>query len=93
MELQNVVYMTPQLSTWGSGTRTHMEPLLIAYSRENPGFSFKDPTHTIKFSQWVVGYVDDDSLIITFRDCRKTEEALFEAQQALISWEKLLQIV
>ena len=69
-----------------------MEPLLAAYSKNNPGFSFEDPAQAIRFLQWVVGYVDDNSLILTFRDEQSTQEALAEAQKALASWKKFLQL-
>jgi hypothetical protein len=36
--------------------------------------------------------VDDNSLILTFRDGEPIEEVLQEAQTALASWQKLLQI-
>ena len=57
----------------------HMEPLLIAFSKDNKGFYFEDPSQIIKFLQWVVGYVDDNSLILIFRDGQSTEGALAEA--------------
>ena len=69
-----------------------MEPLIIAYAKDSRGFSFKDPGHLLHFLQWVVGYVDDNSLILTFRDGEPIEEVLQEAQTALASWQKLLQI-
>ena len=62
-----------------------MEPLLAAYSKNNPGFSFEDPAQAIRFLQWVVGYVDDNSLILTFREEQSTQEALEAAQKALTS--------
>ena len=70
----------------------HMEPLLQAYAANNPGFSFEDPAQAIHFIQWVIGYVDDNSLILTFRGNQTTAEALSAAQAALTSWRKLLQI-
>ena len=57
----------------------HMEPLIIAYAKDSRGFSFKDPGHLLHFLQWVVGYVDDNSLILTFRDGEPIEEVLQEA--------------
>ena len=70
----------------------HMEPLLEAYSKDNPGFSFTDPTGMLCFLQWIVGFVDDNSLNITFREGQTVQEALQQAQTALFSWKKLLQI-
>ena len=71
---------------------SHMEPLLEAYTKDNPGFSFQDPTQVHKFIQWIVGYVDDNSINITFKDGQSPQEALHMAQQALTSWRKLLQL-
>ena len=70
----------------------HMEPLIQAYAKDNRGFSFQDSAHLISFLQWVVGYVDDNSLILTFRDGESITEVLRAAHQALSSWQKLLQI-
>ena len=70
----------------------HMEPLLMAYSKDNKGFSFEDPAQLIKFLQWVADYDDNNSLIITFRDGQTTKHALTEAQKALASWNKILQL-
>ena len=70
-----------------------MEPLLEAYSKDNPGFLFMDQTQVHKFLQWIMGYVDDNSLIITFTDKQSTQEALWKAQQALIPWRKLVQVI
>ena len=67
-----------------------MEPLLEVYSMENPGFSFTDPTGMLSFLQWIVVFVDDNSLNITFRQWQAIQEALKVAQDALSSWEKLL---
>ena len=85
------------LSGSGQGNRggpiywhAHMEPLLKAYEADNKGFSFEDPAQVIHFIQWVVGYVDDDPFILTFRYNQTTEDALLEAQRALTSWRKLL---
>ena len=69
----------------------HMEPLLQAYFEENQCFSFEDPAQLIKFLQWMVGYVDDNSLILTSRNGQTTQRALAEAQKALTSRKKLLQ--
>ena len=71
---------------------SHMEPLLLAYTKLNAGFSFEDPTQLLQFVQWIVGYVDDNSLILTFRDGQSSQEAMLEAQAALTSWKNLLQI-
>ena len=71
---------------------SHMEPLLQAYAQDNPGFSFTDPTSTLSFLQWIVGFVDDNSLNITFRDDQTIKEALKIAQAALSSWKQLLQL-
>ena len=70
----------------------HMEPLIKAYANHNKGFSFKDPADLVNFLQWVVGYVDDNSLILTFREGQNIPEVLLEAQKALSSWQKLLQL-
>ena len=69
-----------------------MEPLIAAYAKNNKGFSFSDSAHLVHFLQWVVGYVDDNSLILTFRDGQNIEEVLSEAKKALSSWQKLLQL-
>ena len=39
-----------------------------------------------------MGYVEDNSLILTFRNGQSTHEALEEAKKALESWKKLLQL-
>ena len=62
-----------------------MEPLLAAYSMDNPGFSFKDPTGKLSFLQWIVGFVDDNSLNITVRQGQTIQEALKETEDSLSS--------
>ena len=62
----------------------------MAYAKNNRGFSFSDPAHLLHFLQWVVGYVNDNSLILTFGDGRSIQEVLQEAKKALASWQKLL---
>ena len=69
-----------------------MEPLLAAYSKDNPGFSFTGPIGMLCFLQWIVGFVDDNSLNITFREGQTVKEALQQAQSALSSWKTLLQL-
>ena len=69
-----------------------MEPLIQAYAKDNMGFSFQDPARLISFLQWVVGYVDDNSLILSFREGENITEVLKKAHRALSSWQKLLQI-
>ena len=44
------------------------------------------------FLQWIVGFVDDNSLNIKFREGQTVQEALQQAQTALSSWKRLLQI-
>ena len=70
----------------------HMEPLMQAFAADNRGFSFSDPAQLLHFLQWVVGYVDNNSLILSFRDGQPIAEVLKEAQKALSSWQKLLQL-
>mmetsp|Transcript_636 Transcript_636/g.588 ORF Transcript_636/g.588 Transcript_636/m.588 type:complete len:111 (-) Transcript_636:724-1056(-) len=41
---------------------SHMESLLLAYTKLNSGFSFEDPTQVLQCVQWIVGYVDDHSV-------------------------------
>ena len=53
-----------------------MEPLLEAYAKDNPGFSFTDPTDILSFLKWIVEFVDDNSLNITFREGQMAQEAL-----------------
>ena len=67
-----------------------MEPLLEAYAKDNPGFSFQDPTQAHKFIQWIMGYVDDNSINISFKDGQSPQEVLLMVQQALTSWGKTL---
>ena len=62
-----------------------MELLIQAYAVDNQGFSFTDQAHLLHFLLWVVGYVDDNSLILTFRNGKSTTEVLQEAQNALSS--------
>ena len=92
---ENCIQASPTVPLAGCGQNNggrpiswhaHMEPLLAAYSNDNPGFSFEDPAQAIIFLQCVVGYIDDNSLILTFRDGQSTQEALAEAQKALTSW-------
>ena len=52
---------------WTVSWISHMEPILVAYSKMSGGLCFEDPTQVLKFIQWIVGYVDDNSLILTFR--------------------------
>ena len=56
-----------------------MKLLLAAYSKDNGGFSFEDLAQVIKFLQWVIGYVDDNFVVSTFRYVQSTREALAEA--------------
>ena len=69
-----------------------MEPLLQSYTVDNPGFSFTDPTGILSFIQWIVGFVDDNSLNITFREGQTITETLKVDQTALSCWKKLLQL-
>ena len=46
----------------------------------------------VHFHQYVIGYVDDNTFILTFRNNETAEEVLHEAQEELTIWKKLLQI-
>ena len=59
---------------------------------DNPGFSYTDPTYFDQFIKWIVGYIDNNSLIITFREGESLQEALLKTPRALTSWIKLLQL-
>ena len=71
---------------------SHMEPLLLVYSKENKGFSFQDPIEVFNSIQWIVGYVDDNSLLLIFIYDQYIQQALIETHEALTTLEKLLQI-
>ena len=46
----------------------------------------------LSFLQWIVGFVDDRSFNITFKQRQTIQHALKEAYTSLSSWEKLPQI-
>lgn len=51
-------------------------------------FLFKTQNRYLKCIQWIVGYVDDKSLILTFRKSQSPQESMMEAQVVLTSWGK-----
>lgn len=59
---------------------------------DNPGFPFTDPTEVLSFLQWIVGFIDDNSLNITFGNGQNTQQAFKVAHDALISWRKNLEL-
>ena len=59
-------------------------PIIKAYSKMDQRFSFEDPIQVYKFLQWIVGYVQDNYLILTFRYAQSHEDAMLEAQDTLI---------
>ena len=72
---------------------SHMKPLLIVYAKKrSQGLNFEDSTKVHQFLQWIVGYVDNNYILLTFGQDQTTKHVLKEAQDALISLKKLFQI-
>ena len=69
-----------------------MELIIVAYEKMVKGFIFNNPANNVHFYQYVTGYVDINTLLLTFRDNERAEEMLQEAQEAMTIWQKVLQI-
>ena len=67
-----------------------MEPLINALSNFSLGFSFTDITNTAHFLQYVIGYVDDNSILCTLPDSTPYRVILQTATNVLQSWQLLL---
>ena len=48
----------------------------MVYAKDSLGFSFEDAAQLIHFPEWLVGYVDDNSLILTFREGQTFEKGI-----------------
>jgi len=71
----------------GSGASWHcyMEPLLDALSHYSPGCQFTDVTITIHFLLYLIGYIDDNSILCTpVIDLRQTATNVFQCWQTLL---------
>ena len=49
------------------------------------GFNFSNLANNVHSNLYIIGYVDDNTLILTFIDNETAEEVLHEAQEALTS--------
>ena len=80
------------LVSWHS----HMLPLEIAYSNETgQKVDFSNPDSTRTFSQWLIGFVDDNTLLIKLYNLGfdAPVESLLEAAIACLGvWKRLIHI-
>ena len=63
----------------------HMEPMRLTYRKISRGFTFSNLTRNFKFHQYIIGYFDDSTLILIFREDQSTTTAFNEAHEALTS--------
>ena len=64
----------------------------MAYKQTAKVFPYSDPTVKHIFHQHVIGYIDDNTLIFSFRRGESVATVLQEAQIALALWKKSLNI-
>ena len=74
----------------GPSWHCHMEPLLDALIKFSPGFQFTDITNTIKFIQYIIGYIDDNTIVCNLPNDTSTQILLQTATSVLQSWQRLL---
>ena len=68
----------------------HMEPLLAALSKFSPGFQFVDVTKTIEFMQYIIGYIDDNTIMCNLPNNITTDVLLQTGTSVLQSWQRFL---
>ena len=74
----------------GPSWHCHMEPLIDALIKFSPGFQFTDITNTIKFIQYIIGYIDDNTIMCNLPNNTFTQVLLQTATSVLQSWQRLL---
>jgi len=71
----------------------HNEVLLLAFKTFFAGCTIKDPAKvTEEVQQWILSFVDDNNILLSFAHTDTCAEILNECQRGLQTWEKLLNI-
>ena len=75
---------------------SHMLPLETSYeAKTGQGVEYTNPGNTIHFFQWLVGFVDDNSIILKLENLGYTyaaETMLVAAKQYMEIWQRLVHI-
>ena len=84
----------------GAGPQSYhgqLLPQVLAYEQiANQGVAFVNPQGTKTFYQWLIGYVDDNSILLMVRDetfaVNMMDKLLTEARRCVDIWQKLVVI-
>ena len=69
-----------------------IDVMLEAYRKLCPGATANDPMMLYTICYWLISYVDDNTIVVGFKDSTSTDEILATIRNNLGSWRRLLQL-
>ena len=69
-----------------------IDVMLEAYRKLCPGATANDPMMLYTICYWLISYVDDNTIVVGFKDSTSTDEILATIRNNLGSWRRLLKL-
>ena len=66
--------------------------MLDAYRQMNEGITITNGLNGMRIMYWIISYVDDNTILKTFKNWTNIYEILAEMKRSLIIWNELLTI-